>query len=128
MDASELEIAAVRAYVEALPWPFPMQRVDDQVRALTPGAYVVAYRHMDGSRPEDGQVWILWAAAGSPNATVEVPVASKSVTVVQTDGTKANRQAQGRRITVDLLGDKKMAPPIIVVDRGVSAKLASTLH
>lgn len=121
MDASKLEIAAVRTYVEALPWPFPMERADNEIKTLTGDAKVVAYRHKDESGPEGGQVWILWVAAGDPNATVEIPVSGKVVTVAQTDGTKTQHEAKDGRITAELVGDKKMAPPIIAVDRRASA-------
>lgn len=116
MDASEREQIAVRAYVRALPWPFPMQAADADVDVLHGRA--AAFRHLDGEQPAEGQVWILWAIAGTGDAQVRVPVERESVTIVHVDGSELAASAPGRLLTVELPGDDKMAPTVIVVDRG----------
>jgi hypothetical protein len=119
MDAAELEIVAVRAYVAALPWPFPMNRADREIKVLTGGVNLVAYRHLDGSQPDEGQVWVLWTEPGSANATIELPAHNTTVTLISTDGSKIQQEPVAGRVTVELTGDKKMAPPVLVVDRKV---------
>ncbi len=115
MDASEREQAAVRAYVAALPRPFPMRPADTEVKVLTGRA--TAFCHRDGDRPEAGQVWVLWAVAGQGDAQVEIPVSRDRVILVQVDGAKTEHQSSGHNITVNLKGNRKMAPPVLVVDR-----------
>lgn len=119
MDAAELEIVAVRAYVAALPWPFPMNRADREIKVLTGGTNVVAYRHLDGNQPDEGQVWVLWTTPGSPNATVELPSHNPSVILIRTDGAKTQQKPVAGRVTVELMGAPKMAAPVLVVDRKV---------
>jgi hypothetical protein len=119
MDAAELEIVAVRAYIAALPWPFPMHRIDREVKVLTGGTNVVAYRHLDGNQPDEGQVWVLWMAPGSTNATIELSAYSPTVTLIRTDGSKIQQEPVGGRVTVELTGDQKMAPPVLFVDRTI---------
>ncbi len=115
MDASEREQAAVRAYVRALPWPFPMNDAVAEVRVLHGRAAV--FRHPDGKQPEAGQVWIIWAIAGTGDAQVEVPVRRNRVRLVQVDGASAVASAPGHQLTLGLRGDRKMAAPVLVVDR-----------
>jgi hypothetical protein len=115
MDASERERAAVRAYVRALPWPFPMQPADTEVKVVRGRA--AAFRHPDGKKSEAGQVWVLWAIADTGDAQVEVPVAHERVTLVQVDGSEPIMNTASHRLTVTLKGDRKMAPPVILVDR-----------
>ena len=115
MDASEREQAAVRAYVRALPWPFPMNDAVAEVRVLHGRAAV--FRHCDGEQPEASQVWIIWAIAGAGDAQVEVPVRRDRVSLVQVDGASAVASAPGHRLTLGLRGDRKMAAPVMVVDR-----------
>ena len=115
MDASPRERAAVRAYVKALPWPFPMGQADTEVKVLRGRAAV--FRHADGEQLDAGQVWVLWAWADSGDAQVEVPVKRERVTLVQVDGSETRASTPGHRLSVDLRGDRKMAPPVIVVDR-----------
>jgi hypothetical protein len=115
MDASAPEQAAVRAYVQALPWPFPMRPADAEVKVLRGSA--TAFRHPDGDAPGAGQVWVLWAVADTGDAEVEVPVVREQVTRVHVDGTRTVCHTRGGRLTVDLKGDRKMAPPILLVDR-----------
>jgi hypothetical protein len=76
-----------------------------------------AFRHVDGVGSEAGQVWVLWAVADQGDAQVEVPVALDRVTLVQVDGSKTEHHASARGLTVNLKGDRKMAPPMLVVDR-----------
>ena len=116
MDArSAPEQAAVRAYVGALAWPFPMRPADGEVKVLRGSA--AAFRHPDGDKPGAGHVWVLWAVADTGDAQVEVPVVREQVTLIQVDGTTTVRRVSARRLAVDLSGDRKMAPPILVVDR-----------
>jgi len=115
MDASEQERTAVRAYVRNLPWPFPMNAADADAKVLRGRAAV--FRHPDGAEAGAGQVWILWAVAGTGNAQVEVPVYSDRVRLVQVDGSESATNAPGHRLVLELKGDRKMAPPLIVVDR-----------
>lgn len=111
MDPSREEQAAVRAYVRALPDPFPMLRDKTGVKVLH--GNVVAYRHPT----RGGTVWALWATAGTGNARVEVPVRSAHVEVVTVTGEPASLPDQHGRLTIDLTGDTKMAPPVLVIDR-----------
>ena len=115
MDASERERAAVRGYVRTLPQPFPMRPADTEVKVLR--GHATAFRHLDGAGSESGQVWVLWAVADQGDAQVEVPVARDRVTLVQVDGSKTEHHPSGHGLTVNLKGDRKMAPPVIVVDR-----------
>ena len=115
MDASDRERAAVRGYVQTLPHPFPMRPADTEVKLLS--GHATTFRHVDGPRPEAGQVWVLWAVAGQGDAQVEVPVLRGRVTLVQVDGSITEHQPSGHTLTVNLKGDSKMAPPVLVVDR-----------
>jgi hypothetical protein len=116
MDASRQEQAAVRAYVRALPWPFPMNAADSEVKILRGRAAV--FRHPDDEQPAAGQVWILWAIAGTGEAQVEVPVRRKQVRLVQADGSESITRAPGHQFRLELNGDRKMPPPVLVLDRG----------
>jgi hypothetical protein len=124
MDASERERAAVRAYVRVLPWPFPMEPADTEVKVRRGRA--AAFRHPDGEKSEAGQVWILWVIADTGDAQVEVPVTRERVTLVQVDGSESVTSAPGHRLALELKGDRKMAPPVIVVDRIMDAKQRSS--
>ena len=88
MDASEKERLAVRAYVDALPWPFPMREATAEIKVLQ--GSVAAFRHPDGNEPGAGQVWVLWAIANTGDATVEIPALRHSIDVISVDG-KAKR-------------------------------------
>jgi hypothetical protein len=120
MDASKTEQVAVRAYVKALPWPFPMKPADADLKVLR--GRVTAFRHLDGATAEAGQVWVLWAVADTGDAQVEVPVIRERVTLVNVNGSETVAHAPGKRLTVELKGDRKMAPPVIVIDRIIGAK------
>jgi hypothetical protein len=118
MDASKPERAAVKAYVEALPCPFPMKPADAEVKVAH--GKVTAFRNLDGAGPAAGQVWVVWAVAGTGDAQVEIPLSvavGSHVTLVDVDGTKTERPAPGGHVVVDLKGDRKMAPPVLVIDR-----------
>jgi hypothetical protein len=71
MDASPPEQAAVRAYIRALPDPFPMQRANEKVNVLNGNP--VALCHPDGTNSDAGRVWVLWAVASTGDAEVQVP-------------------------------------------------------
>ena len=115
MDASEREQAAVRGYVRALPRPFPMRPAGAEVKVLR--GDVTAFRHLDGDGPEAGRVWVLWAVADTGDARVELPVARRRVILVHVDGTTSELPVSGNRLAVELKGDSKMTPPVLVVDR-----------
>ncbi len=115
MDASKLERVAVKAYVEALPWPFPMERSDRLVKVES--GQVVVYRHLDGRTSEDGEVWVLWPVPGRGEAIVRVPVTQSLVVVAQVDGTIRQQEATNGIVSLTLPGDAKMAPPILILDR-----------
>ena len=119
MDASDREQAAVRGYVATLPRPFPIRPADTEVKILRGRA--TTFRHSDGAEAEAeaGQVWVLWAVAGQGDAQVDLPVVHDTVTLVHTDGSKSKVESAGHRLTVNLKGDRKMAPPVLVIDRPV---------
>jgi hypothetical protein len=115
MDASKPEQVAVRAYVRALPWPFPMRLADAEVIFRRGKAAV--FRHPDAEKSEAGQVWILWAIADTGDAEVEVPVIHEEVALVRVDGSESSVITTDHKLILELKGDRKMAPPIILVDR-----------
>jgi hypothetical protein len=114
MDASKKEQAAVHAYVQALPDPFPMVPSTSRVKALH--GHVTAFRHPDRGSKTDG-VWVLWAVAGTGSAEAEIPVAHNIVETVTIEGTRSTLKAAAHRVRIHLAGDEKMAPPVIVIDR-----------
>jgi hypothetical protein len=97
-----------------------MQPADAEVKVLR--GRVATFHHPDGERSEAGQVWILWAIADTGDAQVEVPVPRERVTLVQVDGSESVPSAPGHWLTLELKGDRKMAPPVIVIDRSIEAK------
>jgi len=115
MDASKAEQVAVRAYVRALPWPFPMLPADAEARVVRGKAR--AFRHPEHAGPAAGQTWVLWARADSGAAQVEIPVTHDRVTIVGVDGLESVREVANHRLTLELEGDPKMAPPVLVLDR-----------
>lgn len=115
MDASAPEQRAVRAYIRALPDPFPMRRAPDQVRTLS-GTPVV-FRHLDSTNADSGRVWVLWAAAGTGDAEVELPTLRRQIETVQIDGTESTMTSTNERLRLRLRGESKMAPPVLVIDR-----------
>lgn len=114
MDASGPEQEAIRAYVSALPDPFPMLPAEKQVTVVS--GKVTAYRHPDRAKG-GGQVWVLWAPAGTGDASVEVPVRHLRVDVVGIDGKHTALPAVDGKVRVQLQGDRKMPAPVLVIDR-----------
>lgn len=115
MDASEPEQSAVRAYIRALPNPFPMERANDRATAL--GGTPVVFCHPDSAEVDAGRVWVLWAAAGTGDAEEELPIVRQEIRAVQTDGTEHTLSGAGGRLRIRLRGEAKMAPPILLIDR-----------
>jgi len=115
MDASPLEQKAVRAYVNALPNPFPMLEASSQVTAVR--GQVAVFCHPDGPEPNDGQVWVVWAVADTGDAIVEIPVHRPNVRVVSVNDELRTIPASNGRVRVELKGDPKMAESQLVVDR-----------
>jgi hypothetical protein len=115
MDPSRAEQAAIRTYMEALPNPFPMQRMSNQADVLSGRATV--FWHPDPSPPGTGGVWVLWAEAGTGDATVSIPVQQSEAIILQVDGASQGARAANGRVTIHLRGDAKMAPPILLIDR-----------
>ncbi len=114
MDASPAEQVAVRAYVGALPDPFPMLPATTEV--FVRRGQVIAFKHPVRERNDRGFVWVLWAVANSGEASVEVPVSSSGVSVVGVDGCTNSVNAVSGRALLQLKGDKKMAPGLLLLD------------
>lgn len=115
MDAKPMEQIAVRTYVQLLPDPFPMVSATNTVAVLD--GRIAAFRHEDRADPPGGQVWVVWAVAGTGPATVEIPVAGPRVEVYAVSGQREEAVAAQGRIRLSLSGDEKMSPPLLVVDR-----------
>ncbi|HEY0073256.1 MAG TPA: hypothetical protein VGB77_04070, partial [Abditibacteriaceae bacterium] len=112
MDASLPEQVAVRAYIQALPNPFPMLPATSQVKIIQ--GRVVAFRHPREGK--NGQVWIVWTQANRGDALIEIPVQKKQVEIVSVDGKKRLMVTPNNRLRVTLKGDAKMAPPLLILD------------
>jgi len=93
-----------------------MKTADSEVKILR--GHAAVFRHPDDERPEADQVWILWAMAGTGEARVEVPVRRIHVRLVQADGSESITSAPGHQLRLELNGDRKMPPPVLVLDRG----------
>ena len=117
MDAGANEQVAVRSYVQALPWPFPMLPAENEIKVLR--GKIAAFRHPDGIGTEGDQVWILWALAGTGDAAAELPARHEHVELVSVNGKVKAVSAPGGTVQLGLSGDPKMAAPIIVIDRGL---------
>lgn len=115
MDASPPERVAIRAYVEALPEPFPMLPANEQVRVLRGNA--IAFLHLDSPEPDAGRVWVVWAAADSGTAVVEIPARRARLALIGVDGQRQMLEASGGKIRLYLEGDRKMAPGSLLLDR-----------
>jgi hypothetical protein len=111
MDASPREQAAVRAYVRVLPNPFPMLRATERVWVVSGQA--VAFVHPD----RGGKVWVVWAVAGGNPAEVEVPVRGARALAISNDGHESTLEATAGKVRLHLAGDKRMPPPVLVIDR-----------
>jgi len=120
MDASPPEQTAVRAYVQTLPDPFPMLPAAPEIDLVQGRAAV--FRHPDGSQPDAGQVWVIWALANTGRAKIAIPVKRQSVEVISINGQTNRLPAEGGRVQLDLKGDSKMPEPVLVVDRPASRK------
>ena len=94
-----------------------MEPADNRVKGLA--GHVTAFHHLDSVAAESGQVWIVWALAGTGNARVQIPVTHDRVKVMNVDGTDSfqNAATTDHQVTIDLQGDSKMAPAVIVIDR-----------
>ncbi|HWI58888.1 MAG TPA: hypothetical protein VNZ22_16800, partial [Bacillota bacterium] len=117
MDASKPEQAAVRAYVRVLPDPFPMERAETQARILS--GRPVLFWHRDSTNATAGRVWVVWATAGTGEATVEIPCLREAVSSVSVDGAHNSITPTNGRVQLQLRGDAKMAPPVLLIDRSV---------
>jgi hypothetical protein len=115
MDANAVEQAAVRAYVAALPAPFPMRRVREGFKVVR--GEPVVYLHEDGQAAGAGRVWVMWAKANTGEAEVQVPCGRQAAEWVSTEGVRAGVSAADGQVQVKLRGDKKMAAPVLVIDR-----------
>lgn len=115
MDASPRERAAVRAYLNALPDPFPMLEASNKVVVVQ--GQVAAFLHPDSPAKDGGQVWVLWALADTGDATVEVPVRRDCVAALSADERVETLAAVGQRVRLNLKGDAKMPVPILLIDR-----------
>lgn len=115
MDPSKPEQAAVRAYIRALPSPFPMTLATRDISVV--GGRAVAFRHSDGPEPDAGRVWVVWAVAGAGEATVEIPTLRSRAEIVTMEGRSEEITTLSNRVRLLLRGDPKMAPPVLVVDR-----------
>jgi hypothetical protein len=116
MDASAAERVAVRTYVRVLPDPFPMMSATREIGVLRGRA--VAFRHPD--RAGSGQVWVIWAVVNTGSAMVEVPVCHQEVEAISVNGQSTPLLAENGRVHVELTGDTKMPPPVLVIDRSGS--------
>jgi hypothetical protein len=115
MDPSGPEQTAIRAYTAALPDPFPMLPVTNDVAIM--GGQVIAFRHPDAPEPNAGQVWVIWALAGTGAAQVELPVRYPRSELLSVDGQLLTLTPKAQRVRVDLKGDGKMPPPVMLLDR-----------
>ena len=116
MDASPIEQTAVRAYIDTLPNPFPMLRMSNQVDVI--GGRANVFWHPDHEQPSSQEgVWILWAEAGTGEASVSVPVRGSTAVLRQVDDSQTVVQATNGRVTIRLRGDAKMPPPVLALDR-----------
>ena len=115
MDASLLEQKAVRAYVDVLPNPFPMLEASNEVVVFR--GQIAAFRHPDTTEQDAGRIWVVWAVAGTGDATVEIPTRRPQVQVVSVDGNSRTFAASGGRVRLKLKGDARMSPAVLVIDR-----------
>ncbi|MHB1310242.1 MAG: hypothetical protein ACYC23_24505 [Limisphaerales bacterium] len=117
MDASPAEQLAVKAYVAALPDPYPMLPAASAVVVIR--GQVEAYRHPDGAAPDAGQVWVVWPVAKTGDATIEIPARQAHVSIVSVKGESRGLAAIDGRVRLEMTGDPKMAAPFLILDRSV---------
>lgn len=115
MDADPVEQTAIRAYTRTLPNPFPIYPVTNTL-AILHGS-IAAFIHPDGPEPDAGRVWILWPHANSGDAAAEIPTRRPHVELLSVDGKPTRLDAAAGNVRVNLRGDPKMAPPVLVIDR-----------
>jgi DNA-nicking Smr family endonuclease len=115
MDASKPEQIAVRTFTEVLPDPFPMLEATHEIQANR--GEVVAFKHPEGPDGGAGTVWVIWARAGTGDGQVIVPVNGATVQVRQVDGRGEDVPQVKGEVVLELKGDRKMAPPVMVIDR-----------
>jgi len=77
----------------------------------------VSFCHLDNTKADAGRVWILWAAAGAGDAEAGVPTVQKQVRRLLVDGSDTLVTRADSILRVHLPGDKKMAPPVLLIDR-----------
>ena len=82
-----------------------------------PRGTVLAFRHVDGADLRAGQVWIVWPAADTGDATVRLPARQIEVEVISVTGGSTRLRARDGWVQIELPGDPKMAPGGLVVDR-----------
>jgi hypothetical protein len=115
MDACPREQIAVGNYVRALPNPFPMLPANKEVSVLQ--GQVAAFGHPDPPEPEAGRVWVVWALANTGDAIVEIPIRQPHSEATSVDGKRRILEPINGRVRLELRGDAKMAPPVLLVDR-----------
>jgi hypothetical protein len=115
MDASRPEQIAVRAYLRALPDPFPMRPAGDRITVLS--GRPIAYCHLDSNATNAGRVWVLWATADSGPADLEIPCLRDQAKLIQVDGAETMLTRTNDHLRIHLQGDRKMAPPVLLIDR-----------
>ncbi|HIL70405.1 MAG TPA: hypothetical protein EYG38_11220 [Verrucomicrobia bacterium] len=115
MDAKPMEQTAVKNYIRVLPNPFPMIAATDDLKILKGKAE--AFRHPHSSKPDAGQVWVVWAIADTGDAVVELPWISDQATLVTLTGKRTQLNVENNRLQIRLRGDGKMPAPVLVIDR-----------
>jgi hypothetical protein len=115
MDACPREQIAVGSYIRVLPNPFPMHPANKEVSVLQ--GQVAAFTHPDGPELEAGQVWVVWALANTGPATIEIPTRQPHSEATSVDGRRRILEPVNGRVRLELRGDAKMAPPVLLVDR-----------
>jgi hypothetical protein len=83
---------------------------------------ISAFRHPDAAALDAGQVWVVWPTANTGDATVEIPTRRPQVQVVTVDGKSHTLAASNGRVRLELKGDAKMAPAVLVIDRLVKSE------
>ncbi len=116
MDASPAERVAVRAYIQVLPNPFPMIPASKEI-SVTRGQ-AVAFKHPVTDDSKTRAVWVIWPVANTGDASVEVPVTASLVNIVGVDGRTNTVSSSAGKVSLQLKGDKKMAPGLLVLDPG----------
>jgi Cellulase (glycosyl hydrolase family 5) len=115
MDACPREQIAVGNYIRVLPNPFPMLPANKEISVLQ--GQVAAFRHPDRPEPGAGQVWVIWALANTGDAIIEIPTRQSHLEATSVDGQRRVLEPINGRVRLDLRGDAKMAPPVLLVDR-----------